>query len=84
MPSILRLASQPSLGKSDTESFCTCINDSLAEVERAGYKLQALVESPDVQREAVAPGGTQNDQAEEPEPASSESDSEIETAKRAR
>ena len=43
MPSILHLASQASFGKSDTDSFCTCIGDSLAEVEKAGYKLQTLL-----------------------------------------
>jgi glycosidase len=45
MPAILRLASRTSLGKSDTESFCTCINDSIVEAEKAGYKLQTLLDN---------------------------------------
>jgi hypothetical protein len=43
MPAILRLASQSSLGKPDTQSLCACIQDSIAEAGRAGYKLQALL-----------------------------------------
>jgi hypothetical protein len=54
MPAILRLASQSSLGKPETQSFCACIQDSIAEAERAGYKLQALLGSPNGSEEKIS------------------------------
>jgi hypothetical protein len=54
MPAILKLASQSSVAKADTQSFCACIQDSIAEVERAGYKLEALL-GPAEELEAVEP-----------------------------
>jgi glycosidase len=43
MPDILQLASQVNAGRADTQSFCSCIQDSIAEAESAGYRLQTLL-----------------------------------------
>lgn len=45
MPAILQVASQTAASKSDTHPFCSCIQESMAEVEKAGYRLEALLGS---------------------------------------
>jgi hypothetical protein len=68
MPAILRLASQSSLGKPETQSFCECIQDSIAEAERAGYRLQALLGS--LEEQISAPEQSQSSQSATAEDAS--------------
>jgi hypothetical protein len=63
MPAILQIASQSSVGKSATESFCACISDAIAEAEKAGYKLQALLGTSAAEQSISAPEPAQTDQS---------------------
>ena len=82
MPAILKLASQASLGKSATEPFCECIRDSIAEAERAGYKLETLLGIADDDQKAVAPEQSQIHQSESSAIATEDTTPRAETAKR--
>jgi len=55
MPVILQLASKTALVKADTHSFCSGIQESIAEAERAGYKLQTLLGNAEEEQEIVVP-----------------------------
>ena len=55
MPVILQLASNTALVKADTHSFCSGIQESIAEAERAGYKLQTLLGNVEEEQEIVVP-----------------------------
>jgi len=75
MPAILQLASQTNPGKSETDSFCTHIHQSLVEVEKAGYKLESLLGDSEEDEKIAAPETAAPDATHAEEPAQVERNS---------